>query len=148
MVAVPRSRGMRAELSDVELQIHRITEAIAVGGLLTSLVNALQARHERQSDLRRAIDAAQSAIGLRIDRAAVEAEVCLRLTRWRSMLTAHAAEGRQFLREALNGPIRFKPVGRTYEFTGELSTGALLAGAVTLPTNVVPVRGFEPRSRG
>jgi hypothetical protein len=84
----------------------------------------------------------------RFDRHIVEAGVREQVTRWRSMLTSHVADARPLLRETLGGPIRFTPIDRTKQFAGELSLGVLLAVTVGLPTHVVPVRGFEPRSRG
>ena len=48
---------------------------------------------------------------------------------------------------ALAGPITFTPSGKAYRFRGEASFGALLGEATGTPL-MVPVRGFEPRSRG
>jgi hypothetical protein len=86
----------------------------ATGGLLAPLVDALKARHGRQKELRRAIEAAERAPVWRFNRHAVEAQVRERLIRWRYMLTAHVADARELLRETLTGPIRFTPVDRAF----------------------------------
>jgi len=70
-----------------------------------------------------------------------------RLDDWRSLLTRRPAHGRRLLREMLAGPITFTPAGRVYRFRGEASFGALVGEAGVSPF-VVPVRRFEPRSRG
>ena len=70
------------------------------------------------------------------------------LTTWQRLLTEDVKEGRQLLRELLAGPVRFTPDGRSYRFEGEALIGPALAGVVGLPTELVAVRGFEPRSRG
>ncbi len=82
------------------------------------------------------------------DRRAVEFDVRRRLDGWRDLLTKHTSDGRQLLRETLTGPLRFTPEGRTYRFEGEASVGRLIAGVAGLATLMVPLRGFEPRSRG
>jgi site-specific DNA recombinase len=139
---------LRAELASVEREIGRVTEAIATGGDLAPLLEALKTRQARQVELRAAIETADWEQAPANSRRAVEAAVRERLARWREMLTGHVAEARELLRETLAGPIRFTPRKQAYEFAGELSLGGLLVGTICLPTNLVPVRGFEPRFRG
>ena len=50
---------------------------------------------------------------------------------WRSLLTRQTQDGRQLLREILDGPIRFMPDGKMYRFHGKAALGKLLAGVVT-----------------
>lgn len=68
----------------------------------------------------------------RFDRGAVEAHVRQELARWRELLTRNVQAGRQLLREALVGPLRFTPEGRAFRFEGEAAIGQLLAGAAAL----------------
>jgi hypothetical protein len=51
---------------------------------------------------------------------------------WLSLLTRQTQDGRQLLREILEGPIRFMPDGKMYCFHGKAALGKLLAGAVTM----------------
>jgi hypothetical protein len=83
-----------------------------------------------------------------INRKAIDAKVREHVARWRTLLTKHAEDGRQLLREVLEGPLRFTPEGKTYRFEGEVGLGALVAGMVGLPTQMVAVRGIEPRFDG
>ena len=133
---------LRIELADVDQQIERLTEAIAQGGQLGSLLEALKTRYARQNEIRRAVETSESVARRHINRPAVEAHVCDRLARWRTLLTTHVSDARQLLREALVSPIRFTPVDRAYEFAGDLFLGGLLVGTVCLPTTVVPVPGL------
>jgi hypothetical protein len=49
----------------------------------------------------------------------------------RRLLTKPVVEGRQVLREALVGPLKFMPEGNAYRFSGEVAVGQLLAGLVS-----------------
>jgi site-specific DNA recombinase len=138
----------RAKVQEVEREISYLTKAIAAGGPLESLLTELKARERRRHELAAAIMAGEAVDLRRFDRKAIEGKVCGYVDRWRALLTDHVEDGRQLLREVLEGPIRFTPDGRAYRFEGEAAIGRLLAGVVGLPTNVVAVRGFEPRSRG
>jgi hypothetical protein len=63
------------------------------------------------------------------DLQAIETAVREKLATWRSLLTRQAQDGRQLLREILEGPIRFMPDGKMYRFHGKAALGKLLAGA-------------------
>jgi site-specific DNA recombinase len=144
-----RLDAYKSELLGLAQELDRLTEAIAHGGPLDSLLVALKARQGRRSELLAAIAAAdQARHHQRVDRRGVERHVRERLADWQGLLTDNVADGRELLRRVLARPLTFTPVGRTYRFEGEASVGALLQGAVGLPTFVVPVRGFEPRFDG
>jgi hypothetical protein len=83
------------------------------------------------------------------DRKVVEAKVMEQVAKWRALLTEEVADGRQALREVLEGPLRFTPKQaedgtRYYEFEGEVATGRLIAGLVGVPPCVASPTGFEP----
>jgi site-specific DNA recombinase len=137
---------IQAELREVERAITNLARAIAAAGPLEPLLVELKRRQGRQAELLELAAAAQRV--QRFDRRGLTAAVGERLARWRDLLTTDVVSGRQFLREALRGPLRFTPEDRAYRFDGEIAFGGLLTGAVESPTNLVPVRGFEPRSRG
>jgi hypothetical protein len=69
-----------------------------------------------------------------------------KLTIWRSLLTASVEDGRQFLREALDGPIRFtpRPTEQEYQFEGEIGLGRLFSGVAALAKAMASPTGFEP----
>ena len=138
---------LRTSLQSVEREISNVTRAIALGGELESLLEKLRECEKRRNDLRSAIDARERIQGRRIDRTALEAGVRRRVEDWRGLLDRRPAHGRQLLREMLAGPITFTTAGRAYRFRGEASFGALAGEASGTPL-MVPVRGFEPRSRG
>jgi hypothetical protein len=84
----------------------------------------------------------------RFNRKTIEITVRRHLNAWRGLLTKHAHDGRQLLREVLSCPLRFPPEGRTYRFEGQAAMGRLLAGTAGLTTSLVAVRGIEPRFDG
>jgi hypothetical protein len=115
--------------------------------VLEPLLDKLRECEKRRKDLRAAIDGRERIQGQQIERPRLEAAVRHRVDDWRSLLARQSAHGRQLLREMLAGPITFTPAGRVYRFGGETSFDALVGEAGVSPF-LVPVRGFEPRSRG
>lgn len=124
----------RAELATVERETGRLTEAIAAGGQLDALLVALKARQGRQGELRRAILAAEQAQVPRFNRRTVEAQVREHLNRWRALLTGNVGDGRELLRQVLEGPIQFTPDPdeRQYHFKGDVELGRLFSGIAGL----------------
>jgi hypothetical protein len=130
LVAVEKLRG---ELVKVEREMTRLVEAIAAGGELSSLMAALTARQERHSELQHAVQTAERARAS-VDRKAIDRDVREHLAHWRALLTGHVGDGRELLRQALNGPIRFTPDrdARVYRFAGEIGLDRLFAGIASL----------------
>ena len=62
---------------------------------------------------------------------AIETAAREKLAAWRSLLTRQTQDGRELLREILEGPIRFTPDGKMYRFHGKAALGKLLAGAAS-----------------
>lgn len=136
---------LRTELSRIDREIERLTEAIATGGELASLLAAVQSRHARREELAAALNAAERAGQWAIPRRRLEQAVRDRLGRWRALLTTHVEDGRQLLREVLAGPLRFTPKGRSFVFEGEAVLGRLLSGIAGLPTFGTSPAGTERR---
>jgi DNA invertase Pin-like site-specific DNA recombinase len=140
--------GTRVELATIEREITRLTEAIATGGDMMSLLAALKARQARQADLQRAIATAGRGAGLSLNRRAVERQVRERLTRWRALLTGDTAAGRELFRQVLTGPIRFTPntAERCYRFEGEVALGRLFSGIANLAPFMASPAGRQYRA--
>jgi len=126
---------LRSELAELERELARLTNAIAAGGELNSLLEAVKARQARRDELTTAIAARELFDLRRFDRKAIEAKVLDYVKAWRALLTKRVEDGRQLLREVLAGPLRFTPEGKTYRFDGEeAEIRQLLAGVASLPT--------------
>jgi hypothetical protein len=137
------------ELTSVSAECARLVQAIATGGDLPVLLDALRGRQARQRTLQTTIDRVQARQIVPPDRRRVEALVRARLKNWRALLTSHVQAGRNLLREILIAPIQFTPVQqrsrRGYAFRGEVSLQALLAGAVEIDSmTMASPTGFEP----
>jgi site-specific DNA recombinase len=134
----PRARATdiqkaRAALPTVERAIANLTNAIAFGGDLESLVGELRQREMRRRDLL-AVIAAGATSGGAPDRKMIERTVSADLDHWRAVLaTKGVAGGRQFLREKLERPMMFTADGRTYRFEGALDHGRMISGMVGDP---------------
>jgi transketolase N-terminal domain/subunit len=92
---------------------------------VASLVSQLQARQTEREALLTAIGAAEAVTARVLDRGAIERQVLAQVERRRSLLTEQVADGRQLLREVLEGPLGFTPEGRSYRFQGDVATGRL-----------------------
>jgi len=139
----------RADLSRLDAQIAHLTDAIAEGGHLPPLLDALQQRQAQREDLRATLAQQDATAGVRYDRATIERKVQHAVSDWRQSLTAHSVRSRQVLREILAGPMTLTPDGRSYRFEGEDVVGRLLLGKVGLPTfNESPGRSAYRRLTG
>ena len=138
----------QSEIATLDREIGRLTEAIASSVTpVPTLLQALQTRQDRRDELGRVVETVTSTVK-EWDVQAIEAAARKKLAAWRSLLTRQPQDGRELLRAVLVGPMQFTPQGRSYQFQGEVALGRLLTGAIGDATNLVPVRGFEPRSRG
>lgn len=129
-----------AELLSIDREIARLTEAIATGGDMPSLMAALRTRQNRRDDLIRAQK--PTAVPAVSDRRAIERTIRQRVKDWRTLLTRNIQDGRGLLKQLLTSPLRFTPEGGTYRFEGEASFGALFGGSgLPTPTNVASPTG-------
>jgi hypothetical protein len=115
---------------------------------MSSLLEALQARQARHGELRAILDAERAQRKLLLDRRAIQRAVADRLTDWRKLLTnEHVRGGREFLRSALVGPVRFTPDGRAYKFEGHTALGRVFEGLIPFQPIWRPQRDSNPRYR-
>jgi site-specific DNA recombinase len=96
---------LRSELSAIERELARLTNALAAGGTLEPLLEAVKTRQGRREQVTAALAARESFHLRRFDRKAIEAKVCEHVKSWRALLTTHVSDGRQLLREVLTGPL-------------------------------------------
>jgi hypothetical protein len=79
----------------------------------------------------------------------LERDLRARLKEWREFVGRRVALARQAVSKLLDGRITWTPRKEDgeYDYSGMVKFDAILAGTA-LTTRMVPVRGFEPRSRG
>jgi site-specific DNA recombinase len=132
------ARSQRVEpldraLAEVDGQLARLTDALAAGGDMTSVLTAIRVREMRRDELRRALASASHAgVGQLPDLRAARAELEQRLGEWRTLLRQHVEQAQQLLRRLIDGRLTMTPGedqdGRYYRFTGAGSWWRLLAG--------------------
>jgi site-specific DNA recombinase len=140
--ADPRA-PVAAELAGVETQIDHLTEAIAMGGAMPTLVQRLHGLDERRQTLAETLDTMPGpAPHPRVEWPVLAREARQMLQQWRDLLHDDVGDTRRVLRELLDGPLRFTPMvegaRRGYRFEGALTIGGILAGSA---------RSFEWRPR-
>jgi hypothetical protein len=119
----------------------RLSNAIAAGGDLVPLLDALKTCQVSRDELTAALVARESFDVQRFDRKAIQAKVEEHVNRWRALLTNHFEDGRRLLREVLAGPLRLTPERKAYRFEGEAAIGRLFAGAAGVAPFVASPRG-------
>jgi site-specific DNA recombinase len=130
---------LRDELGRLDAEVVRLAGAIAAGGDLPALLDALQDRERRRAHLRAQLAgvererASQSRHG---DVAGILDALRGKLTDWQGMLHAEVGPARQALRALLAGRLVFTPEERDgerlYTFEGPGTASPILAGV--LPT--------------
>jgi len=135
----PSGDTLEAQRTDLERQLHKVEEeaanlatAMARGGNLQALLDALQDRERQQAHLRQQL---AGLAGLRqvsdFDVRKIEKALRARLDDWRGLLR-HTPLSRQVVTKLLDGRLVFtpRPEDRAYEFTGQAQLGKLLRGIV------------------
>jgi hypothetical protein len=111
--------ALRSDLRALDRKIRNLTAAVEGGAAVAPFVQQLTARQTERDGLLAAIGAAEAVGQMALDRQAIQRQVLEQVQRWRALLTTHVADGRQPLREVLDGPLRFTPEGKTYRFEGQ-----------------------------
>jgi site-specific DNA recombinase len=122
---------LRAELTIVERSIANLTDALAAGGQLSSLISRLKTEEQRKVDLEAQIATAEHLAAV-IDISAIRVKLEARLTDWRGLLRQQVAQSRPMLRKILDGPLTVTPLadGQGVVLEGRASYGKVLAGIV------------------
>ena len=74
----------------------------------------------------------------------IEATVREKLSTWRALLTRQTPDGRELLRQVLQGPLRFAPEAKMYRFFGRRRSGDCWPVSFQLIWR--PQRDSNPRS--
>jgi site-specific DNA recombinase len=157
---VARRGKLEAESKTLEKKIARLVAMLEDGDEIAPLKEALRQRQARYQDVQqelRSLDVQRAAL----DRGSVRRDLLRRVKDWRGLLRKHPEQGRQILRKLIVGRLVFEPrTDGNVAFRGTGTMKGLLfdgtIGDVTRAmrmndpsnTSMVPVRGFEPRSRG
>jgi hypothetical protein len=130
--------ALKRDLRVLDERIKNLTLVSAQGGAdIPSVIAQLRDWQQEREALLAEIAAAQAVNQIHADRPEVERKVQAQVAAWRALVgSAVVSDGRQLLKEMLEGPLRFTPEGKTYRFVGPVATGRLIAGIVGLPPNV------------
>ena len=132
-----RRQRLTGERERLRNELGRHAEAIATGGPLPAILEALKAREERLADVNAQVEhldgLSRTTVTWGDD---VRGEICVRLTDCQALIGRQPVVARQILRKLLVGRFVMTPrenaAGRYYEITGQASYGTLLAGVVGL----------------
>ena len=142
--------ALLADLRTLAEEQARYVAAIAVAGEVEALARALKDREQRRARLQQELAALDTVERLStFDVRQVERDLRARVAEWRSLMRRQTPLARQVLSRLLDGRVAWTPRkdAGLYEFAGRAKYDRLLSGIV-VTQGVVPVRGFEPRSRG
>ena len=136
--------ALRHDLRALDRKIANLTAAVEHGAALAPLVAKLTARQSERDALVAALGAADALAQQQLDRHTTTAQVLAQVAKWRALLTTDIVDGRQLLREVLDGPLQFAPDGQQYRFSGADKVGTLVARLVGVPPLLASPAGFEP----
>jgi site-specific DNA recombinase len=141
-----RLRGARRRL---ETELDRLTEALASGGDLPSIVAAVKERQAQRNRVERELAELDDLTEIRsLDLQRIEQILRAKLDDWRGLLSRNVAQARQALRGLIPERLTFTPTrdgaDTLYVFEGMAVLNRFLSGIVELPKAVVAPTGFEP----
>lgn len=128
-LAVQRT-ALQAKLSAVEEELVRLATAVATGGQLTPLLDAIQDRERNLRQVRQQLDELDALRQVsEFDVRKVERELRTKLDDCRGLLQRNTPIARQVMTKLLDGRLVFTPrPDRGYEFTGKVHFGKFLKG--------------------
>ncbi len=118
------------ELADIERAISRLTQAIATGGELQPLIDAMQAHERKRTEVAARLAALQAPAP---KPAAPDVRKALHayLADWQGLLRGHVQQAQQILRRLVNGKLTVMPqADGHYAFSGVGTVRPLLAGVI------------------
>ncbi len=139
---------LHAEVDRLDLQLQRLSDAIAEGGEIGALIPAIRereaARNETLARLRAIESSSRSAT--RTD-AELERKARSVVANWRAAFHKHPAKARQAIQALIDGRLTLRPRCEDdrefYQFEGTGTLEPVLAG-VLLPHNLASPTGFAP----
>ena len=133
--------ALERELRVVEAATRHLTKAIAAGGELVSLVEALGTHERRRQELLARLTVSRTPKPVESP-AAIRRTLSGYLGDWQGLLRANVQQGQQILRRLIVGRLTFTPKqAGYYTFEGKGTLRPLLEGAVH---NLASPTGFEP----
>jgi len=150
---------MKTELGRLDVELARYAEAIAEGGPLDTILQAVKAREQRRDAIRREMKTLASQQGFQPqDASEIRATLVEYLEDWRSMARQGVTEARTLLRAVLVNRLVFTPVVRPphlpppqgpgrkprfiYALKGEGSLSKLFTDLIHASSLVAPM-GFD-----
>jgi site-specific DNA recombinase len=139
-----RRHTLEAALAHTEAALARLTQAIADGGPMSTLVQAIRDQERRHQTLRAELADMVRPRVVPLNLSELKAKVLEKSQEWRALLRKHAPIARQMVRKLVEGRIVFTPdreAGR-YRFTVPGTMGNFFSGLV--PLAMASPTGFEP----
>jgi hypothetical protein len=139
--------AVETEIAGLDAELLRLTTALARGGDLEVLVDAVKSRQQRRDALDRGRQTLNALNGpLLTDRDMLEQKIAERLTDWRGLLGRNVAWSRQLLTKLLKGRIMFTPTadedGRpAYDVETTFTLGRFFSG-ILCPKGMASPAGF------
>ena len=137
-----KREALERDRDQLDAELARLTEALAAGGELATVLSGIRTRETQRAQLQRAIEDLTRPLGRLPDIRALRLQVEARVRDWRGLLRKHPEQGSQLLRRLIVGRLKVFPEndadGRYYRFRGEGTLSRLLGGSG--PQNVASPR--------
>lgn len=127
-----RRDRLTAQLAEAARQVANLTEAIALGGNIATLVARLQQAEQVRQALVQQLESLDEEVAPVIDWRLLERQTRGLLADWRNLLAQHPADARPLLRELLPRPLQVTPIleptRRGVHIDGAIAVGEILFG--------------------
>ena len=127
MIPLRTPTNAHDSVTQIKAELARLTEAVAIGGDVPVLVDAIRTREERRRVLQQQIRQSQAP---RVDQAAIATDLRARLQAWRELLSGSSPEARALMRLLIIDRLTLRPESRGYVFSGTGTVQPLLEGII------------------
>jgi site-specific DNA recombinase len=142
-----RRHSLEAARLQTETALARLTDAVAAGGPIATLVQAIREQERSQAEIRAALADLNRPRVVPLNVRELRARLRTKAEEWKALLRKHAPIARQMVRKLVDGRIVFTPdrASRRYTF---LATGTLanVVSGLICPPVVERATGIEPVS--
>lgn len=141
-----RRQALHTALSHTEAALARLTQAVAEGGSVATLVQAIRDQERRQQTIRAELADLDHPRVVPLSAPQLHAVLQAKAEEWQALLRKHAPIARQMMRKLVEGRIVFTPdrEARRYRFRVPGTLANFLSGIVCLQGAGDSVQFFQP----
>jgi site-specific DNA recombinase len=140
-----RRHTLETALAHTEAALGRLTQAVAEGGVVATLVQAIRDQERRRQALQAELRDLERPRLVPLNLTQLKARLREKSEEWQALLRKHAPIARQIVRKLVEGRIVFTPDREARRYTFEVpGTVAAFFSGIVCPQAMASPTGFEP----